>query len=138
METFITCPLCSLRYNISTRQPLILPCCRDTICKQCVATLMDPENLITCPFDQKVMPKKDIGTNAGLLRSLTKSKLINIACDKHPESQADFYCPAHSTLICSKCAIIGHHDHMALLRDIKRDQIIDFCTHANKVIDLEV
>ena len=72
-----------------------------------------------------------------LIRKLQKSAIINIFCDKHPDSHTEFYCIEHKTLICSKCAILGHHDHVEELKDIKRDDLVQFCTKANIIIDEE-
>lgn len=47
------------------------------------------------------------------------------------------FCPQHNALICNKCAIISHHDHVAELKEVKRDDIVQFCTKANNIIDEE-
>ena len=90
-----------------------------------------------CPFDKKELVVSQIIENQHLIKSLQKSTLINITCDKHPNNQAEFYCIEHKTLICSKCAILGHHDHVEELKDIKRDDLVQFCTKANNIIDEE-
>ena len=63
------------------------------------------------------------------------STLINITCDKHPNNQAELYCVEHKILICCKCAILDHQGHD--LKDIKREDLVQFCIKANSIIDKE-
>ena len=88
-----------------------------------------------CPFDKKELVVSQIIENQHLIKSMQKSTLINITCDKHPNNQAEFYCIEHKNLICSKCAILDHQGHD--LKDIKRDDLVQFCTKANIIIDEE-
>ena len=90
---------------------------------------------MTCPFDKKELIVSQIIENQFLIKGLQKSSLINITCDKHPNNQAEFCCIEHKVLICSKCAIIDHQGHA--LKDIKREDLVQFCTKANNIIDEE-
>ena len=90
---------------------------------------------MTCPFDKKELILSQITENQFLIKGLLKSTLINITCDKHPNNQAEFCCIEHKVLICSKCAILDHQGHD--LKDIKRDDLVQFCTKANIIIDEE-
>ena len=47
----ITCPICQVEFNLTTRKPLILNC-GHTICLECLQKIENP-NGITCPFDRQ-------------------------------------------------------------------------------------
>jgi hypothetical protein len=44
METAKTsdlqCPLCKLYFNLKNREPIILKCCEETACRECIESLM--------------------------------------------------------------------------------------------------
>ncbi len=44
MESFkypiLKCSLCNQFFNLKNREPIILICCQETYCRQCVETLM--------------------------------------------------------------------------------------------------
>lgn len=68
------------------------------------------------------------------MKKLPKDININISCDRHPAIYADYYCTKHKTLICHKCAILEHHDHVTDLNDINRDDLVQFSTKAIHII----
>ena len=35
MEQHLICEICNLRYNLSTREPLLVSCCDETLCRAC-------------------------------------------------------------------------------------------------------
>ena len=41
MESLVICPCCSRRYNIETRQPIVLFCCGRTACEECVSRMKE-------------------------------------------------------------------------------------------------
>ena len=90
-----------------------------------------------CPFDQEeLIVKSQLKENKHLIQSLKKSTLINVCCDKHKHNQAEFYSIKEKALICSKCAILGHYDAEDL-KDIKREDLVQFSTKAINIIDEE-
>ncbi len=38
--SFLKCSLCKLSFNLKKREPIILKCCDETACRECVETLM--------------------------------------------------------------------------------------------------
>jgi hypothetical protein len=38
--SFLKCSLCKLSFNLKNREPIILKCCDETACRECVETLM--------------------------------------------------------------------------------------------------
>ena len=71
METI--CNNCTKRFNTSTRKPMTLPCCFDTICQYCITSLAQPQDgKMICPFDKKEITKENINPNVYLLRMLEK------------------------------------------------------------------
>ncbi len=44
MESFkssiLKCPLCKIFFNLKNREPIILKCCDETACRECVEKLM--------------------------------------------------------------------------------------------------
>lgn len=37
---------------------------------------------------------------------------VNIFCEEHTDMEVDYYCKKHTQLMCNKCALIGHADHL--------------------------
>ena len=138
MENLITCNNCRMHFNVTLRKPMILPCCHDTICLECVVQLTQPqENKLICPFENREVLVSQFIENIYLIKNLPKINFISIFCDKHPNNQADLYCLEHDILICNKCAILEHNDHVESLKDIFREDLANFCLKANHVIDEE-
>ena len=137
MEKFFTCTNCTKHFNITTRRPMYLYCCGETTCIECINSLAQPqEGTVKCPFDQKELVVSQITENQHFIKGLQQmSTLINITCDKHPNNQAELYCVEHKILICCKCAILDHQGHD--LKDIKREDLVQICIKANRIIDKE-
>ena len=131
----LTCPVCLERYN-SSNDPLILPHCGHTICKQCLDTLLH-QSACVCPIDRKPL---QISSNCFSIHSWPKNfALMNIIekyahknakikttkCKLHDKSRKFVCRSCNNDLICFKCALqFSHKNHcVEELKDCLKKQV---------------
>ena len=49
MEQHLKYEICNLRYNLSAREPLLVTCCDETVCRACWRKAFDQRGLFVCP-----------------------------------------------------------------------------------------
>jgi hypothetical protein len=114
---------------------LILPC-GDEICLDCFDLLLQPmNNKLQCPFDGILHHISE-----KYLENIQKMKSqmapVNIYCDVHPELEIDYYCKKHVKLVCNKCALVGHADHLESLVQVERFGVENFCERVRIKLNL--
>lgn len=129
------CPNCNELYNKVDRQMLILPC-GDELCLDCFDLLLQPlNNKLQCPFDGIVHHISE-----KYLENIQKMKSqmapVNIYCDEHPEIEVDYFCKKHSRLMCNKCALVQHADHLENLVQVERFGVENFCERVRIKLNL--
>ena len=50
MEDLFTCKCCDKKYNLNSREPIILNCCFETACKDCVNNKMQKKDAKQAKF----------------------------------------------------------------------------------------
>jgi hypothetical protein len=61
---------------------------------------------------------------------------VNIFCDEHNDMEVDYYCKKHIKLMCNKCALIGHADHLENLVQVERFGVENFCERVRIKLNL--
>ena len=92
---------------------------------------------MTCPFCKSEAIKDQIFANQYILKNLKIKTEIEIKCDTHSKNQSELYCLKEESFVCNKCALLNHHDHVGDLKEIKREELVDFCTKAVTIVDEE-
>lgn len=78
------CQKCSTPFNTTSRKPMVLPCCDETICQACIDSVVQPqESKLKCPFDEEEVQITNIKQNKAITKGLFKVRNVGIHCDKH-------------------------------------------------------
>ena len=92
MESLLVCQSCAKRYNLTTREPLMLVCCGKTYCKECIETKMkvyknDCEFEFKCNFCQtdKFRDQQSNLELKSFVEIWISTQKVLITCDEHTE-----------------------------------------------------
>jgi hypothetical protein len=61
---------------------------------------------------------------------------VNIYCDLHPDFEVEYYCKKHIKMMCNKCALITHSDHLEHLVQVERFGVENFCERVRIKLNL--
>ena len=101
----VECPICLLRYNDHSEQPLSLPC-GHVFCKSCMEEHYKLSAATKCPFDRtehEVAPR-DLPLALHLLDA-QQEKDKALTCERHRLPLVS-YCTPHKRFLCRRCSHI--------------------------------
>lgn len=105
METELTCAVCSDIYLEGRREPVTLPVCGHTFCRQCLLSIEKTDNF-SCPYCRTKHPGPPVGQIATVYAILNLTKYLRRSkfglCDSH-NSTLDFWCQTCHTGLCGFC-----------------------------------
>nr|XP_045594695.1 uncharacterized protein LOC123755847 [Procambarus clarkii] len=111
MEDELTCVVCSELYAAGTREPVVLPSCGHTFCRQCLYGVVESQGALACPTCRSPHP----GTPVQHLP--TVFALLNISenfkrserggCREH-RSPLEFWCRGCQKPLCGHCLLEAH------------------------------
>ena len=106
MEQHLICEICNLRYNLSTREPLLVSCCDETVCRACWRKAFDQGGLFVCPHKCGLKNEEnpqESRVNKTLLKIVAKNVPLEITCDEHLSEDVVGYSESQKIFVCSKC-----------------------------------
>ena len=106
MEQHLTCEVCKLRYNLSTREPLLISCCDETVCRACWGKAFNVNGMFECPFkcgEANSENPQQSRISKIAQKQVRKCPPIDIVCDTHPEVDVTGYSQSFKKFVCSKC-----------------------------------
>ena len=142
MSIKLNCFDCQHRFNLSSREPIIMICCGNTACRQCVTTKMikNPQNA-----ERGIAQKGDFEcsgckckyystTDCELPFSIQPNNIVKtiiaqtsgnfqIFCKDHPDVYALRYCSNHRALLCKDCTYDKHTDHLNTCKTLNSESI---------------
>jgi hypothetical protein len=71
---------------------MILPCCNESICYECLCKLKTQDGKVVCPNDKETSEFDKVKVYNSLMRKLKSTSWLAIKCDEHPENEANVYC----------------------------------------------
>ncbi|XP_064084614.1 E3 ubiquitin-protein ligase TRIM65-like isoform X2 [Macrobrachium nipponense] len=105
METELTCAVCSDIYLEGRREPVTLPVCGHTFCRQCLLSIERTDNF-SCPYCRTKHPGPPVAQIATVYAILNLTKYLRRSkfglCDSH-NSTLDFWCQTCHTGLCGFC-----------------------------------
>jgi len=119
----LTCHLCTTKYDLEDKEPIVLACCGDTMCRQCFLAMVSPQdNTFTCPLcTQTTVFEKthNILVNKQLRALLEKrdqelQDAIRVHCSLHQRDKVEYFCGSCQSLACMRCVVEVHGDHLEL------------------------
>lgn len=155
----LTCNKCHSKFDRHRNIPRLLPTCGHTFCTECIISLMQVSDKITCPEDDIIFsnfdPNRGIDcfpANVSLMNLIVRSTFQSKPeekketpkenskshfCKQH-QKVADLICLTDKKIICSKCALFGDHKNHDIkeLEDFKqlvKTRVTDFSSEIEKV-----
>ena len=102
----LMCQACEKPFNLSSKLPLFVSCCEDTMCKKCWNQAFDGGSF-TCPYkcgnaglgENPQQPK----TNVMVRKLIAKNPPSELECSSHPGEMINFYNRDTEKYVCGKC-----------------------------------
>jgi hypothetical protein len=145
MSNKYTCFDCQHRFNLNTREPIMMVCCGKTACRHCVTTKMIKNKQngqqgiakkgefdcshchSQCYSNIDIESPLPIQVNY-IVKDMIALTLDNfqILCKDHPDVLAERYCSNHRALLCKDCTYEKHTDHLNTCHSLNQDGISRF------------
>nr|XP_053655008.1 tripartite motif-containing protein 3-like [Cherax quadricarinatus] len=112
MEEELTCSVCSEIYSAGSREPVVLPLCGHTFCRQCVHGVTEARDGVlqcpTCRTPHPHTPLHHLPTVYALLNlSETYRRSERGVCNEHG-SPLEFWCRGCQKSLCGHCLLDAH------------------------------
>lgn len=114
MEDSLACKVCMKRFDFRTREPILVICCEENVCRQCITdrmTVLPDTKGVQCLLCGTILKKTPSKVNTLAKTMLEQILTMMIQCDVHAFQQADYYCQLDQTAVCQKCVIKDHSQH---------------------------
>lgn len=108
INPLLSCAICSLPYNTTSRASILVSCCGDTTCKQCWQQGFIERDGFKCPFNCGFEHNERQGgpkINRAIFKEVERHKPTDLACDSHPGQQVTRFSKSSNKFLCPACPV---------------------------------
>lgn len=142
----LSCFGCKREFNLTDREPRVLPSCGHTFCAGCIAGwLAGPAPRVVCPEDRRECAVDGRAGLAAFPANIALARLVAERARASPAPQpeerpcaehakpADLVCTTDCEAICADCVLFGAHKNHEYLR--REDFLRQACLRADRAVD---
>jgi hypothetical protein len=107
----LSCLRCEKPYNLTSRVPILHPCCHESTCMECWTTksfvpsknIDPPQQIFDCYFkcgSPTTFLKNSPIINMAIVRMVDACSTIRLKCDSHPDQSVSTYLIKEKKLAC--------------------------------------
>ena len=134
MDDAFTCQCCKRMYDLLAREPAILTCCGETICRECFHEKFEQGlgfKCLLCDSTDNVQLVINMLARTCVEQRLAP-KAVKITCDVHEDSRANIYIKSVNKMVCMECLLSEYKDNVQESVFIESDRLDSYVKAAIK------